>query len=180
MLLRISPTSKCPSLDGNPKEDKAAILTVFLGPLGFLVAIAAVVGESWLLVKLFVGSFLIKGMIGEEVFKAVTIIHSKNKSVTLDPPTAFKKFHLGPQVWHWRAPQSRRSSYQGRPILPTYCNSTIHPYPLTSFRPLHWLAAVHLPQRGENGEVVRVAIFEARKGIDDECCQATNRRRTRS
>jgi len=174
MLLWISPTSKYPSLDRNSKEYEAALLTVFLGPFGFLVAIAAVIGESWLVVKLLVDSFLIKGMIGEEVFEAVTVTHSKNKSLTLDPPTTFKRFYLGPQVEHWRTPQPRRSSNQGRPVLPTHRNSTIHPYPLTSFRPLHWLAVIHLPQRGDNGEIVRVAILEARKGVDDECCEATN------
>jgi hypothetical protein len=30
-----------------------------------------VVLESWVFVKIFVGSFLIKGMIGEEIFEAV-------------------------------------------------------------------------------------------------------------
>jgi len=46
-------------------------MTVFLGPFGFLAAVVAVVVESWMFVKIFVGSFLIKGMIGEEVFEAV-------------------------------------------------------------------------------------------------------------
>jgi hypothetical protein len=46
-------------------------MTLFLGPFGFLAAGLAVVLESWFFVKIFVGSFLIKGMIGEEVFEAV-------------------------------------------------------------------------------------------------------------
>jgi hypothetical protein len=50
---------------------KAAAMTLFLGPFGFLAAVVAVVVESWMFVKIFVGSFLIKGMIGEEVFEAV-------------------------------------------------------------------------------------------------------------
>lgn len=50
---------------------KAAAMTVFLGPFGFLAAVVAVVVESWMFVKIFVASFLIKGMIGEEVFEAV-------------------------------------------------------------------------------------------------------------
>jgi hypothetical protein len=54
-------------------------LSLFLGPLGFIAAIAAVVVESWILVKLFVGSFLIKGMIGEEVFEAVSPTPPKHR-----------------------------------------------------------------------------------------------------
>jgi len=50
---------------------QAALLTVVLGPFGFLVAVVAVIVESWLFVKIFVGSFLIKGMIGEDIFEVV-------------------------------------------------------------------------------------------------------------
>lgn len=46
-------------------------MSLFLGPLGILGAAVAVVLESWIFVKIFVGSFLIKGMIGEEIFEAV-------------------------------------------------------------------------------------------------------------
>ena len=46
-------------------------MSLFLGPLGILGAAVAVVLESWVFVKIFVGSFLIKGMIGEEIFEAV-------------------------------------------------------------------------------------------------------------
>lgn len=46
-------------------------MTIFIGPFGFLAAAAAVIVESWMFVKIFVGSFLIKGMIGEEIFEAV-------------------------------------------------------------------------------------------------------------
>jgi hypothetical protein len=46
-------------------------MSIFLGPLGFLAAAVAVIAESWILVKVFVGSFLIKGMIGEELFEVV-------------------------------------------------------------------------------------------------------------
>jgi hypothetical protein len=46
-------------------------MTIFLGPFGFIAAGVAVVIESWVFVKVFVGSFLIKGMIGEEIFEAV-------------------------------------------------------------------------------------------------------------
>jgi hypothetical protein len=46
-------------------------MTIFLGPFGFIAAGVAVVIESWIFVKIFVGSFLIKGMIGEEIFEAV-------------------------------------------------------------------------------------------------------------
>jgi hypothetical protein len=53
-------------------EFQAAAMTIFLGPFGFLAAVVAVMVESWILVKIFVGSFLIKGMIGEEIFEAVT------------------------------------------------------------------------------------------------------------
>jgi hypothetical protein len=49
-------------------------MTIFLGPFGFLAAGLAVVLESWFLVKIFVGSFLIKGMIGEDVFEAVPFL----------------------------------------------------------------------------------------------------------
>ena len=47
-------------------------MTIFLGPFGFLAAVVAVIVESWIFVKIFVGSILIKGMIGEEIFEAVT------------------------------------------------------------------------------------------------------------
>jgi len=50
---------------------QAAAMTILLGPFGFLAAVVAVIVESWIFVKIFVGSFLIKGMIGEEVFEAV-------------------------------------------------------------------------------------------------------------
>jgi len=46
-------------------------MSLFLGPFGIIAAAVAVVLESWVFVKIFVGSFLIKGMIGEEVFEAV-------------------------------------------------------------------------------------------------------------
>ena len=46
-------------------------MTLFLGPIGFLAAGVVVIVESWVFVKIFVGSFLINGMIGEEVFEAV-------------------------------------------------------------------------------------------------------------
>lgn len=46
-------------------------MSLFLGPFGILGAAVAVVLESWVFVKIFVGSFLIKGMIGEEIFEAV-------------------------------------------------------------------------------------------------------------
>ena len=46
-------------------------MSLFLGPLGILGAAVAVVLESWVFVKIFVGSFLIKGMIEEEIFEAV-------------------------------------------------------------------------------------------------------------
>lgn len=46
-------------------------MTIFLGPFGFLAAIVAVIVESWIFVKIFVGSFLIKGILGEEIFEAV-------------------------------------------------------------------------------------------------------------
>jgi hypothetical protein len=42
-----------------------------VGWIGWLAAVVAVGVESWMLVKIFVGSFLIKGMVGEEVFEAV-------------------------------------------------------------------------------------------------------------
>ena len=42
-----------------------------VGWIGWLAAVLAVGVESWMLVKIFVGSFLVKGMIGEEVFEAV-------------------------------------------------------------------------------------------------------------
>jgi hypothetical protein len=46
-------------------------MSLFLGPFGFFAAVVAVIVESWIFVKIFVGSFLIKGMIGEEIFEAV-------------------------------------------------------------------------------------------------------------
>jgi len=42
-----------------------------VGWMGWLAAGVAVGVESWILVRIFVGSFLIKGMIGEDVFEAV-------------------------------------------------------------------------------------------------------------
>lgn len=53
-----------------------------VGWIGWLAAVFAVGLESWMLVKIFVGSFLIKGMIGEEVFEAV---HSPLRTPSYNP-----------------------------------------------------------------------------------------------
>ena len=87
MFLRISTTStSCKS----SFDAQAAAMTIFLGPFGFLAAVVAVVLESWLFVKIFVGSFLIKGMIGEDVFEAVS---PHTTHITSGPPTTLQRIN---------------------------------------------------------------------------------------
>lgn len=64
---------------------QAAAMTIFLGPFGFVAAGVVVLLESWFFVKIFVGSFLIKGMIGEEVFEAVLQQRSNGSILGLKP-----------------------------------------------------------------------------------------------
>jgi hypothetical protein len=70
-------------------------MSLFLGPFGFLAAIVAVILESWFFVKIFVGSFLIKGMIGEEIFEAVSL---NPAHLTTGPPTTFQRRNPKPQT----------------------------------------------------------------------------------
>lgn len=70
-------------------------MTIFLGPFGFLAAVVAVILESWFFVKIFIGSFLIKGMIGEEIFEAV--YHSPTKLIS-GPSTTLQGLNFRPQT----------------------------------------------------------------------------------
>jgi hypothetical protein len=67
------------------------------GWVGWLAAGLAVGIESWILVKIFVGSFLVKGMIGEEVFEAVSpppsARHIKYLRRFTGPSTTFEGFY---------------------------------------------------------------------------------------
>jgi hypothetical protein len=70
-------------------------MSLVLGPFGFLAAIVAVILESWFFVKIFVGSFLIKGMIGEEIFEAV---FPNPVPLMTGPPTTFQRRSPRPQA----------------------------------------------------------------------------------
>ena len=91
-------------------------MTIFLGPFGFLAAVVAVIVESWIFVKIFVGSFLIKGLIGDEVFEAVG--HLVTRWLTLGPATTIKRCNTWTEIEKRCTHRRRRSSRQSCPVAP--------------------------------------------------------------
>src|SRR5271170_1420694 len=117
-------------------------MTLFLGPFGFLAAGLAVVLESWFFVKIFVGSFLIKGMIGEEVFEAVHF--SPLRGLIPGPSTTVKRLNTRTEIEKGVKPQPRRSSYQSSSIVPTWCHRAVPSHPPSRLHSVHRMGAVRL------------------------------------
>jgi hypothetical protein len=92
-------------------------MSLFLGPFGIIAAAVAVVLESWVFVKIFVGSFLIKGMIGEEIFEAVPSPLSPQQLTEIGPSTTFKGIHPWSEIQNRDKHQPCRSSNKSSPIL---------------------------------------------------------------
>lgn len=141
-------------------------MSLFLGPFGIIAAGVAVMLESWVFVNIFVGSFLIKGMIGEEIFEAV---NPRSIPVAeIGPSTTFQGVHPRLETQTWCQSRHRRSRYTRRTILSTWGNHSVFAYFTSRIHSIYWMGIVRLYQCGKDRQILCSSVFEKRERFDDE------------